>query len=61
MCFSLKRRVERYLRKNPSVKVIVIAGSFGRVSAIQALGTILGQSLTVSVGVSHHTRLQLNV
>ena len=57
MCFSLKRRVERYLRKNPSVKVIVVAGSFGRVSAIQALGTILGQSLTVSVGVSRHTEI----
>jgi UDP-N-acetylmuramyl pentapeptide synthase len=52
MLFDAKSKIERYLRKNPQVKTIVIAGSYGRKSAIRCLGMILGQALTVTMGVN---------
>ncbi len=52
MFFDAKSRLERYFRKNPQVKTIVIAGSYGRKSAIRCLGMILGQTLTVTMGVN---------
>ena len=47
-----KRKIEKYIKKYPTIKVIVVAGSYGRKSAIRALGTILGQALTVTFGVN---------
>ena len=52
MLFSTKSRLERYFRKNPQVKTIVVVGSYGRKSAIRALGMILGQQFTVTMGVN---------
>lgn len=52
MLFGAKARLERYFRKNPQVKTIVVAGSFGRKSAIRALGMILGQQFVVTMGVN---------
>ena len=49
---SQKKRIEKYIRKNPTVKVIVVAGTYGRKSAIRCLGIILGQAMTVSFGVN---------
>ena len=51
--FNPKRRIEKYFSRHPEVKLIVVAGSFGRASAIRALGHILGQKFIVSVGVNH--------
>ncbi|MFV0485456.1 MAG: hypothetical protein ACK5MU_04520 [Candidatus Saccharimonadales bacterium] len=53
MFFGPNHRIEKYFKKNPGVKLIVVAGSFGRRSAIQAIGNILGQALTISVGINH--------
>ena len=52
MLFSTKSRLERYFRKNPQIKTIVVVGSYGRKSAIRALGMILGQQFTVTMGVN---------
>ncbi len=52
MFFSTKSRIERYLKNNPQIKTIVVAGSYGRKSAIRCIGMILGQVLTVTMGVS---------
>ena len=52
MLFDAKSKIERYLRKNPQIKTIAIAGSFGRKSAIRCIGMILGQALTVTMGVN---------
>lgn len=52
MIFDAKSKIERYFRHNPQVKTIVIAGSFGRKSAIRCIGMILGQALTVTMGVN---------
>lgn len=52
MLFDAKSKIERYLRHNPQIKTIVIAGSYGRKSAIRCIGTILGQALTVTMGVN---------
>ncbi|MBR6961557.1 hypothetical protein IKH79_02210 [Candidatus Saccharibacteria bacterium] len=52
MIFDSKSRIERYFRRNPQIKTIVIAGSFGRKSAIRCIGMILGQALTVTMGVN---------
>lgn len=52
MIFDAKSKIERYLRKNPQVKTIVIVGSYGRKSAIRCLGMILGQALIVTMGVN---------
>ena len=49
---SPKRKIEKYIKKYPTIKVIVVTGSYGRKSAIRALGTILGQALTVTFGVN---------
>ena len=54
MLFDAKSKIERYLRKNPQVKTIVIAGSYGRKSAIRCLGMVLGQALTVTMGVNRN-------
>lgn len=52
MIFDAKSRIERYLRKNPQIKTIVVAGSYGRKSAIRCLGMVLGQALVVTMGVN---------
>ena len=52
MIFDAKSKLERYFRKNPQVKTIVIAGSYGRKSAIRCLGMVLGQALVVTMGVN---------
>lgn len=52
MIFGAKARLERYFRKNPQVKTIVVVGSYGRKSAIRALGMILGQQFVVTMGVN---------
>ncbi len=51
-----KRRIEKYFRKNPEVKCIVVAGSFGRRSAIRAIGTLLGESYVVTMGVNKNVQ-----
>ncbi|MDR3298261.1 MAG: hypothetical protein LBT19_02770 [Candidatus Nomurabacteria bacterium] len=53
MCFGPNRKIQKYFNRNPDTKLIVVAGSFGRRSAIQAIGSILGQALTVGVGINH--------
>ena len=45
-----KPKLIRYLEKNPNVKTVLVAGSYGRKSAIRALGIILGQKFAVSFG-----------
>ena len=50
--FGPKARIEKYLKKNPQIKTIVVAGSYGRKSAIRALGMILGQQFVVTMGVN---------
>ena len=52
MIFDAKSKIERYFRKNPQVKTIVITGSYGRKSAIRCIGMILGQVFTVTMGVN---------
>lgn len=52
MFFGTKARLERYFKKNPQVKSIVVTGSYGRKSAIRALGMILGQQFVVTMGVN---------
>ncbi len=47
-----KRDIEKYLAKYPTIKVIVVCGSYGRKSAIRSLASILGQTLTVSMGMN---------
>ena len=54
MLFDAKSKIERYLRKNPQVKTIVVAGSYGRKSAIRCIGMILGQALTVTMGINRN-------
>lgn len=45
-----KPKLIRYLQKNPNVKTVLVAGSYGHRSAIRALGIILGQKFKVSYG-----------
>ena len=52
MIFGTKARLERYFKKNPQIKTIVVVGSYGRKSAIRALGMILGQQFIVTMGVN---------
>ena len=47
-----KKRIERYLKKYDTIKSIVVCGSYGRKSAIRALGYILGEELTVTMGIN---------
>ena len=47
-----KRDMEKYVAKNPTIKVIVVCGSYGRKSAIRALAIILGQTLKVTMGIN---------
>ncbi len=47
-----KRTIEKYFRKNPDVKSIVVTGSYGRKSAIRALGHVLGENYVVTMGVN---------
>ena len=49
---SANMRVDNFLKKNPEVKSVVITGTFGHTSAIRALGIILGQQFTVTMGVN---------
>lgn len=49
---SPKRKIEKYVKKYPTIKTIVVTGSYGRKSAIRALGTVLGQALTVTFGIN---------
>ncbi|MCL1839535.1 Mur ligase family protein [Candidatus Saccharibacteria bacterium] len=48
------RQLEKYFSRHPNVKTIVVAGSFGRTSAFRALGQILGQAYTVTMGVNRN-------
>lgn len=48
---SPKRKLEKYFARHPEIKTIVIAGDFGRTSAIRAVGQVLGQEFVVSLGV----------
>ena len=53
MAFSFgKPAIIKYLAKHPDTETIVIAGAYGRKSAIRALGTILGSQFIVSFGVN---------
>ena len=52
MIFSAKRRIEKYLARNPDIKTIVVAGGSGRKSSIRALGIILGQQYVVTMGIN---------
>ena len=52
MFSSPKRKIEKYFRKNPQVKSIVVAGSYGRKSAIRALSALLGETYLVTMGVN---------
>lgn len=52
MLFDAKSKIERYLRRNPQIKTIVVAGSYGRKSAIRCIGMIVGQAFTVTMGVN---------
>lgn len=52
MLFDAKSKIERFLRKNPQIKTIVVAGSYGRKSAIRSIGMIVGQVFTVTMGVN---------
>lgn len=61
MFSSPKRRIEKYLRKNPTVKTIVIAGSFGRRSAIRAIGTLLSETYTVTMGINQGVRTDIAI
>jgi len=47
-----RRQFEKYIARHPNVRTIVIAGSFGRTSAIRALGHVLGQAFTVAMGIN---------
>lgn len=49
---SPKRRIEKYLRRRPEVKTILVMGSYGRSSALRALGEVLGRKLSLSFGVN---------
>ena len=54
-----KRNLERYFARHPNTKIIVIAGSFGRTSAIRALGQILGQAHVVTMGVNRNLEAEV--
>ena len=54
MPFNPRRKVEKFLQRNPDVSTIVVTGAFGRKSAIRSLGIILGQVATVTVGVNQN-------
>lgn len=56
MFSSPKRKIEKYFHKNPEVKCIVVAGSYGRKSAIRAIGTLLGESYVVTMGVNKNVQ-----
>lgn len=47
-----KRRIEKYVAKYPTIKTIVVCGSYGRKSAIRALAIVLGETLKVTMGVN---------
>lgn len=59
MFFGPNHKIEKYFKKNPEVKSIVVAGSFGRRSAIQAIGSVLGQEFTIGVGINHSEVLDI--
>ena len=54
-----KPKLIRYLEKNPNVKTVLVAGSYGRKSAIRALGIILGQKFTVSFGYNPNVQAEI--
>jgi UDP-N-acetylmuramate-alanine ligase len=47
-----KRRIEKYVAKYPTIKTIVVCGSYGRKSAIRALAIVLGETMKVTMGVN---------
>ena len=60
MPFGLgKPKFLRYLEKNPDTATIVVAGSYGRKSAIRALGMVLGEKFSVSFGVSGNIKADI--
>lgn len=54
-----KPKFLKYLERNPDTITIVVAGSYGRKSAIRALGTVLGEKFTVSFGVSSQVKADI--
>ena len=52
MPFNPKSRAEKYLRKNPDVRTIVVAGAYGRKSALRALSLVLGEVCDVAMGIN---------
>lgn len=47
-----KRKIEKYIAKYPTIKVIVVCGTYGRKSAIRSLGIILSQTMNVTMGIN---------
>ncbi len=47
-----KRQIEKYFRKNQDVKCVVVMGTYGRKSAIRAIGSVLGEEYVVTMGVN---------
>lgn len=54
-----KPKILKYLAKHPETETVVIAGSYGRKSAIRALGTILGSQFTVSFGLNKSVKADI--
>ena len=50
--FGKKNDLDSYLKKHPETRVIAVCGTRGRISAINALGMLLGQIYTVTLGVN---------
>ena len=54
-----KKRVEKYIAENPHMYTIVVCGSYGRRSAIRALGYILSRKFDVALGVNRNTACEI--
>ncbi len=52
MFLSPGHRIQKYLKKHPETKVILVMGSRGITSAIRAITSILTKSFNVSIGIN---------
>ena len=52
MFLSPGHRIQKYLKKHPETKVILVMGSRGVTSAIRAITSILSLSFNVSIGIN---------
>lgn len=52
MFLSPAQKIEKYFKKHPEIKKIVITGSYGTKSAIYAISSVLSSQLNVSLGVN---------